>query len=352
VCQKRQESSRAKSEKHDEKNQGGTAENHTSTEVSNSYFKEIENILKIGLKQESIRYATETRLIRWCYATGKSEDEAYELIEDWYHSGKTNGFSKDWFLSAKQVLRALKLHIITFYRWLKQRWCDAKKDVETEPLTTADVRRILEECEWDIHRAQWLYDCLKWAKARRRYHKHLYLSAKIMRTFKNGRDAMKKYVPLLVAKGLLTCVDGRYYVDERCRIWQVDWEFSKQGKVVPASLTFREALVLVVTEAEIKAHYSKVSAWRVNRLRKNVAGLTLEDASTPKETSLNPSASACACPHADRCNAQANAHALEAGNTTPRKDFGGNPHHRPATPTSPSGSAHLNKSPPLLQTVR
>ena len=50
------------------------------------------------------------------------------------------------------------------------------------------------------------------------------------------------------------------------------------GKIVPGSLSFKEALVLVTTVDEIKAHYPKVTAWRINRLRKKVAGLVLEEA--------------------------------------------------------------------------
>ena len=250
---------------------------HLSVNDSDSDSPQIKTILKVGLTEASTRYFTETRLIRWCYTKGKSAEEAYELIADWYESGKTNGFSKDWFGGAKRVLTALKRHIATFYRWLRKRW-SGPKVVDTEALTTEDVHQIIAVCDWDLHAAEWLYDCLKWTKARRRYQGHLYLSSKIIRKFRRGRDAIKKYIPLLVEKGILTCVRRDYNVSERCRIWRVDWTFGQRGKIVPEDLSFREVLTLVTTVQEIKAHYPKVTAWRLNGLRKKVAGLVLEEA--------------------------------------------------------------------------
>ena len=58
----------------------------------------------------------------------------------------------------------------------------------------------------------------------------------------------------------------------------MDWTFGQRGKIVPEDLSFREVLTLVTTVQEIKAHYPKVTAWRLNGLRKKVAGLVLEEA--------------------------------------------------------------------------
>jgi len=56
------------------------------------------------------------------------------------------------------------------------------------------------------------------------------------------------------------------------------------GKIVPGSLSFKEALVLVTTVDEIKAHYPKVTAWRLNGLRKELEELVLEEVNGKEST--------------------------------------------------------------------
>jgi hypothetical protein len=52
---------------------------------------------------------------------GLKEDDTYKRISFWYQSGKTNGYSKDWANHPQKVLRDLKTHIKSYYRWLDQR---------------------------------------------------------------------------------------------------------------------------------------------------------------------------------------------------------------------------------------
>lgn len=256
------------------------------SEPQTNYQKEMRAIWKSGLEERCTRYETEKRLIRWCYSQGLSEEEAYAEIDDWYRSGKTNGLSFDWIRCTRQVLRSLKRHIRTFYKWLKKHWNEGKSGmrIEPAPLTTFDVINIIKACDWDLHLAEWLYDCLKWTKARIKHIDHLYLSARIMRQFRRGRDSDKRYVPRLVKMGILTCIERDFRVGSDCRIWQVNWRFSQSGKVVPVDLSFRQALCLVTSPDEIKAHCAWTTAWRINRLRKGLETLELSLAGPMVET--------------------------------------------------------------------
>lgn len=260
--------------------------------------RSISDTLHNGLTEEGTRYEAEKRLIRYFYGLGHSEDLTYKLIKIWYEN-KTNGLSKDWNRNPSQVLRQLRNHIRTFYKWLRKHSASADEELEfpDAQLTTEDIRLIIEVCDWDIHFAEWVGDLLVWAKTRYKYVNRLYLSAKIMRNFRNGRDHRTKWLPKLKAKGILRCTNRFYEIsrpelqsfealadeaDGQCRIYRLNWDFAEAGTVIPKDLSFRHGLVATVTDDEIIAHagehYSKRTAQRIiKKFRPEVLGLELEE---------------------------------------------------------------------------
>lgn len=257
--------------------------------------RSINDILHNGLTEESTRYEAEKRLIRHFYGLGHGEDLTYKLIKIWYEN-KTNGLSKDWKRNPSQVLRQLRNHIRTFYRWLEKQKAntDEQTEIEDAELTTEDIKRIMEVCDWDLHFAEWVYDLLVWAKTRHKYVKRLYLSARIMRGFKNGRDHRTKWLPRLKSKRILVCTRRRYEIaddetDGQCRIYRLNWNFAETGTVIPSNLRFRHGLVITFGDDELVAHagadtYSERTVRRISKLRAEVDGLVFAQ----KPTILQP----------------------------------------------------------------
>ncbi len=261
------------------------------------FLRDIGSIIHDGLTSPCTRYFAETRLIRHYYGLGLSEGVTENLLKGWYESGKTNGFSNEWALEKEGVLHRLRNHVRTFFQWLRNFFVSEKKVTEKAELTTEDILRILSVCGWEkgtcggkeLHFAEWLYDLLQWTKSRRKYQHHLYLSARIMRGFKNGRDAHQKWIPRLVSKGILSYVTRTYEIangekEGRCRIYRVNWRFADLGWVIPASWSFREALMTVTSRGEIRSDFCKVTAWRLNRPRKRIEQIELKDAKEQKES--------------------------------------------------------------------
>ena len=263
-------------------------ESRVRLEGGSIHERSINDILHNGLTEEGTRYFAETRLIRYFYGLGHSENLTYNLIKIWYEN-KTNGLSKDWKRNPSQVLRQLRNHIRTFYKWLKKHEASADEEMEfpDAQLTTEDIMKIIEVCDWDIHFAEWVGDLLVWAKTRHKYVNRLYLSAKIMQGFRNGRDHRTKWLPKLKAKGILICTQRLYeissdFADGQCRIYRLNWDFAEAGTVIPKDLSFRHGLVATVTDDEIIAHagehYSKRTAQRIiKKFRPEVLGLELEE---------------------------------------------------------------------------
>ncbi len=236
-------------------------------------------ILHEGLSEESTRYEAEKKLIRFCWAKGHSEQLTYKLIKNWYETGKTNDKSKDWARKPAQVIRWLKNHVRTFYRWLGDAKAIYKKsdgyEHKSEKLSTVDIRTIIEICEWDLHFAEWLYDLLVFARTRHKYINHLILSSQQMREFRNGRDYHKKWLPSLEKLGIIRCTDRRYSREEGvCRIWSVNFNFAKEGKAIPKEWSFKQALASITTKDKIKSRFAWVTAWRLNKLRPKLEILT------------------------------------------------------------------------------
>ena len=252
---------------------------------------EASKILHDGLAEESTRYEAEKKLIRYCWGKGHSEQLTFKMIKQWYEKGKTNEKSKDWTRKPAQVIRWLKNHVRTFFHWLgDSNTIYRKGDVfehKIMKLSTHDIRTIIEICGWDLHFAEWLYDLLVFAGTRHKYINHLVLSSQRMRSFRNGRDYHKKWLPRLEKLGIIRCTDRRYSSKNGvCRIWSVSFNFAKEGKAIPENWSYRKALVSITIKDEIKSRFTRVTAWRVNKLRRRLEVLT-EDI-TPVDRFTSP----------------------------------------------------------------
>jgi len=80
-------------------------------------------LLEKGLSDYGTRHDAETDLILFFWMLGYSEEECYAEIEGWYKSGKTNDYSKEWEADPDRVLRNLRNHIRSYYRYLKENGC-------------------------------------------------------------------------------------------------------------------------------------------------------------------------------------------------------------------------------------
>jgi DNA-binding transcriptional regulator YiaG len=175
-------------------------------------------LLKHGLTKPKSRHAAETDLILYFFLIGRTCEETYKRISFWYQSGKTNGYSKDWANHPQKVLRDLRTHVKSYYRWLDQRGftpymsaCDGslRSKLESErselakltnakpqaggdgidpeaKLSLSDVAYIAKVTGSDLHFGEWLFDLFVYAKQRKFTLSYLYLSQRIMQSFKNG----------------------------------------------------------------------------------------------------------------------------------------------------------------------
>lgn len=261
-------------------------------ETADVFTCSIGTVLSSGLRAKGTRHFAETRLIRHCYGLGLTEAKAEQEIGNWYKDGKTFDKSKEWQSNQGKVLGNLRLHVKSFYSWLSANFV-GNHPAKNAELTSRDALEIINLCGWqggecgceELHFAEWLYDLLLWTKARQKYKDNLFLSAGIMRGFRNGRDFNNKWLPKLVAQGILVCENKRYKPLNYSRIWRVNWNFSRSGKVIPRSWSFREALMTFTTADEIQALFkSRSTAWRLNGWREKVRAVALKFLRIPSQS--------------------------------------------------------------------
>ncbi|MFQ6044155.1 MAG: hypothetical protein ACE5PV_25150, partial [Candidatus Poribacteria bacterium] len=90
-------------------------------ESQSEFASRVYDLFTNGLTQKSTRHNAEKDFILHFYRCGLSEEEAKELIEGWYRSGKTNGYSEEWKADPERVIKRMRRHVTTFYRWLKEK---------------------------------------------------------------------------------------------------------------------------------------------------------------------------------------------------------------------------------------
>jgi hypothetical protein len=217
---------------------------------------------------------------------GYSEEECYAEIEGWYKSGKTNGYSKEWEANPDLVLRNLRSHILSYYRWLKENGCiplGIEDAVNTDArLSYQDVYYIHQVAKSDLRFGEWLFDLMLYAKKRKVFHSRLFLSYETLRRdFKNGEEKWTNYLQQCLDASLLFKVGNhcnfntRFGTFRRPRVFKVNYDFEDKALLPsgspegwrPKGVSYRKALTEIFSAKQIRQMFPKSTAWRLNKLR-------------------------------------------------------------------------------------
>ena len=244
-----------------------------------------------GLSDHGTRHDAETDLILFFWMLGYSSEECYALIEGWYKSGKTNGYSKEWEANPEKVLRNLRSHVRSYYRWLKENGleshgetakvspvCSIPLGLEDAVNTSArlslkDVYVIHEIALRDLRCGEWLFDLMLYAKQRKVFLSRLFLSKETLRReFKNGEEKWTIYLQQCIDANLLERVGNhcnfntRFGTFRRPRVFKVSYDFEEKA-LLPTGVDYRKALTEIYSAKQIRKMFPKTTAWRLNKLR-------------------------------------------------------------------------------------
>jgi hypothetical protein len=231
-----------------------------------------------GLSDYGTRHDAETDLILFFWMLSYSEEECYAEIEGWYKSGKTNGYSKEWEASKDRVLRNLRNHILSYYRWLSEHGCTPlglEDAVNTSArLSLKDVYYIHQVAKSDLRFGEWLFDLMLYAKQRKVFHSRLFLSKETLRTkLRNGDDKWTNYLQQCIDASLLFKVGNRcnfntrFGTFRRPRVFKVNYDFEDTA-LLPKGVSYRKALTEIFSAKQIRKMFPKSTAWRLNKIRK------------------------------------------------------------------------------------
>jgi len=228
-----------------------------------------------GLSDYGTRHEAETDLILFFWMLGYSEEECYAEISSWYKEGKTNGYSKEWKANPERVLRNLRSHIRSYYRYLNEKGflpflAEDAFDKEAR-LSYQDVYYIHQIAGSDLRFGEWLFDLMLYAKQRKVFHKRLFLSKETLRhEFKNGKEKYRDYLGKCISASLLSKVGNhcnfntRFGIFRRPRVFKVNYDFL-DAALLPKGVSYREALKEIYSEKQILRMFPKTTARRINK---------------------------------------------------------------------------------------
>lgn len=230
-----------------------------------------------GLSDYGTRHDAETDLILFFWMLSYSEEECYAEIEGWYKSGKTNSYSKEWEADPDRVLRNLRSHILSYYRYLKENGCiplGIEDAVNTDArLSYQDVYVIHQIALRDLRFGEWLFDLMLYAKQRKVFLSRLFLSKETLRyEFKNGKEKYLNYLQQCIDASLLEQVGNhcnfntRFGTFRRPRVFKVNYDFEDTA-LLPTGVSYRKALTQIFEASQIRKMFPKSTAWRLNKLR-------------------------------------------------------------------------------------
>jgi len=234
-------------------------------ESQSEFASRVYDLFTLGLTKKSTRHNAETDFILHFFRCGISEDLASELIEGWYREGKTNGYSKEWEADPERVIRRMRRHVTTFYRWLNNlgmKRYGYSIDI-TASLTYPDVREIMEMTQWDLKQAEFCFDLITYAKERRDYITYLFISQKTWQSFKNGsKDGYLLRQRQALSVGLIECI-SQYQsrnVDpsliSRPNVYRIKYEF-KEGIEIGRGKTLKQALAEIYSREELRRRFKR-----------------------------------------------------------------------------------------------
>ena len=203
-----------------------------------------------------------------------SEEECYAEIEGWYKSGKTNDYSKEWEANPDLVLRNLRSHVRSYYRYLKENGCIplGKLDAVNADarLSYQDVYYIHQVAKSDLRFGEWLFDLMLYAKQRKVFHSRLFLSKETLRhEFKNGEEKWGIYLQQCIDASLLDQVGNRcnfntrFGTFRRPRVFKVNYDFEDTA-LLPKGVSYRKALTEIFSAKQIRQMFPNMTAWRLN----------------------------------------------------------------------------------------
>lgn len=257
-------------------------------ESQSEFASRVYDLFTNGLTQPSTRHNAETDFILHFYRCGLSEEEAKELIEGWYRNQKTNGYSEEWKADPERVIKRMRRHVTTFYRWLKKKGMKRygySIDI-TASLTDADVREIMEMTAvpvvagwrhtakprlrlcappraWDLKQAEFVFDLLTYAKERREFKNHLFISSRTWQSFSNGSrgryverqrqaqdfgliELINPYQSRNVDPSLISIPNG----------YRINYEF-KDGIEIGRGKNIKKALAEILEREELRRRFSR-----------------------------------------------------------------------------------------------
>jgi hypothetical protein len=245
-------------------------------ESQSEFASRVYDLFTNGLTQHGTRHNAEKDFILHFYRCGISEEEASELIEGWYREGKTNGYSEEWKADPERVIKRMRRHVTTFYRWLNNlgmKRYGYSVDI-TASLTYADVREIMEMAKWDLKQAEFYFDLLTYTKERRDFKNHLFISSRTWQSFSNGSQG--RYVERqrqAILEGLiefLTPYQSRN-VDplsiSRPNVYRIKYEF-KEGIFLGRGKNIKEAIAEIYSREELRQRFSENVYWEIVGIKK------------------------------------------------------------------------------------
>jgi hypothetical protein len=234
-------------------------------ESQSEFASRVYDLFTNGLTQHGTRHNAEKDFILHFYRCGISEEEASELIEGWYREGKTNGYSEEWKADPERVIKRMRRHVTTFYRWLNNlgmKRYGYSVDI-TASLTYADVREIMEMAKWDLKQAEFYFDLLTYTKERRDFKNHLFISSRTWQSFSNGSQG--RYVERQRQAqdfGLIECIvpyQSRN-VDplsiSRPNVYRIKYEF-KEGIFLGRGKTLKQAIAEIYSKEELRRRFTR-----------------------------------------------------------------------------------------------
>jgi len=234
-------------------------------ESQSEFASRVYDLFTLGLTQPSTRHKAEKDFILHFYRCSISEEEASELIEGWYRSGKTNGYSKEWEAEPERVIKRMRRHVTTFYRWLNNLGMKryGYSIDNTASLTYADLKEIMERTKWDLKQAEFCFDLITYAKERRDYITYLFISQKTWQSFKNGsKDGYLLRQRQALSLGLIECI-SQYQsrnVDpnliSRPNVYMIKYEF-KEGIEIGRGKTLKQALYEIYSREELRRRFKR-----------------------------------------------------------------------------------------------
>lgn len=233
-------------------------------ETQSEFASRVYDLFTLGLIQPGTRHKAEKDFIIHFFRCSISEEEAKELIEGWYRSGKTNGYSKEWEAEKERVIERMRRHVTTFYRWLTNlgmKRYGYSIDIMAS-LTYADLKEIMEMAQWDLKQAEFYFDLLTYAKERREFKNYLFISSRTWQSFSNGsRDRYVERQSQAIREGLIECLKPYQSrnVDpsliSRPNVYRIKYEF-KEGIFLGRGKTLKQAIAEIYSREELRQRFT------------------------------------------------------------------------------------------------